>query len=149
MAYSPPDYGGYERQTADVNYKHSQDSITNAYGRFISQQRGSRNLGDLSRGFGEQLPSYKSSFGQRGLSGGGVKSGAMQQSMNRYVGDYSRQYGRMQQDNTMELQGFDLNQANMNEYRQQSLAGIQSQKAREIADTAASLEAIRQIVGGL
>ena len=149
MAYEPPDYGGYERQTADVNYKYGQDSITNAYGRFISQQRGSRNLGDLSRNFGRAMPGQQASFGQRGLAGGGIKSGAYQNSMNRFTGDYARNYLRSQQDTTQELQGYDMNQANMEEWRQQSLAGIQAQKAREIANTASSLEAIRQIVGGL
>lgn len=149
MPYSAPDYGGYERQTADVNYKYGQDSITNAYGRFISQQRGSRSLGDLSRQFGREMPGYTSSFSQRGLAGGGINSGAMRQSMNNYVGDYARNYGRAQQDMTQELQQYDLSQANLDEYRQQSLAGIQAQKARDIADTAAALENIRAIVGGL
>jgi hypothetical protein len=149
MSYQPPDYGGYERQKADVNYNYGTQSVQNAYGRFISQQRGSRSLGDLSRNFGRQMPSYKANFAQRGLAGGGIKSGAYKNSMNRFVGDYSRDYLRGQQDMTQELQGYDLNQANLDEWRQQSLAGIEAQKAREIADTAASLEAIRQIVGGL
>ncbi len=149
MAYNPPDYGGYERQKADVDYQYGSDSATNAYGRFLSQQRGRRSLGDMSRSFGRQTPKQVSSFGQRGLSGGGITSGAMNQSMRNYVGDYARQYGRQQQDNTMELQQYDLNQANMDAWRQQSLAGIEAQKANDIAAAAENLEYLRELVGGL
>jgi hypothetical protein len=149
MAYNPPDYGGYERQAGDVNYQYSRDAATNAYGRFLSQQRGERSLYDQSQQFGRQLPGYTASFGQRGLSGGGINSGAMRQSMGNYIGDYATQYGRTQQDTTNELQQYDLSQLNLDEWRQQQLAAIQAQKANDIANTASNLEYIRQLVGGL
>ena len=149
MPYNPPAYGNYERQKADTEYKYSSDSVANSFGRFISQQRGQRDMGDMSRSFGRQMPQYKASFGQRGLSGGGIKSGAMQQSMQNYVGDYSQQYGRQQQDLTSQLQGYDFNQQNMDAWRQQSLAGIESQKANDIAGAAQNLEYLRELVGGL
>ena len=146
MAFS---YGDYEQSKNDVNYKHSADSAANAYGRFISQQRGSRKLGDMSRQFGRDQPKYKSQFGQRGLSGPGIQSGVMQQSMQNYMGDYSRNYGRSAQDSTRELQQYDLNQSNMNAYRQNALQGIEIDKASQIANEAAQLQNIRDIVGGL
>lgn len=149
MAYTPPDYGGYQRQRADVQYQYGRDATTNAYGRFISQQRGNRSLGDMSRNFSRQLPRYTASFGQRGLSGPGVQSGAMRQSMNNYIGDYAREYGRGQQDLTQELQQYDLEGANLDAWRQQSLAAIEAQKANDIAQAAQNLEFIRQMIGGL
>jgi len=143
------DYGGYERQKNDASYRYGTESATNAYGRFISQQRGNRKLGDMNRSFGRQMPSYKAQFGQRGLSGPGVQSGVMQNSMNNYLGDYSRGYGRQQQDNTQQLQQYDLNQDNLTSWHQQEMGNIEAQKAQAIAMDAAQIDALKQLVGGL
>ena len=149
MAYTPPDYGGYERQKADVNYKYGRESTTNAYGRFISQQRGERGLGDSYRGYQRQFPRQTARFGQRGLSGSGVSSGVMQNSMNNFIGDFARDYGRQQQDLTQNLQQFDLGQVDLNAWRQQQMQAIEAEKQRAIANDAAQLEYLRSIVGGL
>ena len=149
MAYTPPDYGGYERAKGDVEYSYGKDAATNAYGRFISQQRGSRGLADTSRQFGRQTPLFKSQCGQRGLANSGVQSGVMQNSMNNYLGDYARNYGRQQQDLTQNLQQYDMNQSNLDAWRTQQLGSIEASKARAIADDAAQLEWLRSIVGGL
>lgn len=146
MAY---DYGSYERQKNDVEYKYSNDAATNAYSRFLSQQRGQRSLGDMSREFGQQMPKFKARFGQRGLSGPGIRSGVMQNSMNNYIGNYTRDYGRMQQDNTQQLQQYDLAQNQSNAWRQQTLADLEAAKAQQIAAEAQNLEYLRQMVGGL
>lgn len=147
--YTPPDYGGYERQKAQTQYKYSNDAVTNAYGRFISQQRGERGLGDSFRGYQRSFPRQTAQFGQRGLSGSGVQSGVMANSMNNYIGDFARNYGRQQQDLTQELQGYDLNQSNMDAWREQAMAGIEADKQRAIANDAGALEYLRAIVGGL
>lgn len=147
--YTPPAYGDYERQKADAQYKYSKDAVANAYGRFISQQRGERGLGDMYRGYQRSFPQQTSGFGRRGLSGSGVDSGVMRNSMNNYIGDFARNYGRQQQDLTQQLQQFDLNQSNMDAWREQALAGIEAEKQRAIANDAGALEYLRAIVGGL
>lgn len=144
-----PNYGGYERQKGSVDQQHGSQSATNAYGRFISQQRGSRQLGDMKRGFQRQTPIFKSQFGQRGLAGPNASSGVMRQSMQNYLGDYGRDFGRAQQDVTQQLQGYDMNQDNLNSWRQQQMADIEAQKATAIAQDAAQLEWLRSMVGGL
>ena len=147
--YNIPDYGGYERQRGDINYKYSNDAATNAYGRFISQQRGQRDLGDMSQAYGRQYPSYKAQFGQRGLSGGGINSGTMQQSMNRFVGDYAQGYQRRQQDMTQEAQQYDMNQMNLDQWRQQALQDVETQKTNDIANAAMNLQYWKKALGGL
>lgn len=142
------DYGGYERQKNDIYHKYGTDATTNAYGRFISQQRGERSLGDQSRQFGRDMPTFKASFGARGLSGPGVQSGTMQNSMNQFVGDYTRNYGRAQQDLTSDLQNYDLQQGQLDAWRQQSLASLEAQKAAGIAADAQNIEWLRQQLGG-
>ena len=146
MAYN---YGGYERQKGDIDYQYSRDSINNAYGRFISQQRGQRGLGDMQRQFGRSYAPYKAQFGQRGLSGGGINSGSMKESMNRYVGDYGRQYLRNQQDVTSQLQQYDLGQENLDAWRSDALSNLESDKANEIAAAAANLQWLQETLGRL
>lgn len=145
--YNIPDYGGYERQRGDINYKYSQDAATNAYGRFISQQRGQRNLGDMSKAYGRAYPGYKANFGQRGLGKGGIKSGSMQQSMQRYVGDYAQQYQRAEQDMTLEGQQYDLQQQQSDQWRQQALQDVETTKANDIANAAQNLLYWKQMMG--
>ncbi|HZY06378.1 MAG TPA: hypothetical protein VFE69_01490 [Ilumatobacteraceae bacterium] len=146
--YGVVDTGAYQRGSDALNYKFNTDSATNAYGRFLSQQRGSRNLGDLTKNFNRSLPSAYAGFGQRGLSGGGVRSGTMQKSMGNYLGDYAQNYMRSQQDLTQELQGYDLNQANLSSGLQYNLADMETQKQNAIARAAQGLEALRPYFGG-
>ena len=147
--YNIPDYGGYERQRGDINYKYTNDAANNAYGRFISQQRGQRNLGDMSQQFGRAYPGQKAQFGQRGLSGGGINSGTMQQSMNRLVGDYGRNSQRRQQDMTQQTQQYDMNQQNLDQWRQQALQDVETTKANDIANAATNLQYWKQALGGI
>lgn len=146
--YAIPDYGGYERQRGDITYKYSQDAATNAYGRFVSQQRGQRQLGDMATAYGRAYPGYKAQFGQRGFRPG-VNSGVMQRSMQNYVGDYARDYGRAQQDQTMEMQQYDLQQRNLDQWRQQALQDIETEKANAIANAALNLQYWKQAMGGI
>lgn len=147
--YNIPDYGGYERSTADINYKYGNEAATNAYGRFLSQQRGQRNLGDMQQAYGRAYPGYKAQFAQRGMAGPGVQSGVMQNSMNRFVGDYAQQYQRAQQDQTLEQQQYDMNQRNLDQWRQTATQDVEDRKANDIANAAINLQLWRQQMGGL
>jgi len=71
--FSPYNAGSYERQKNAVEYDYGNQVATNAYGRFLGQQRGSRQLGDMSQNLQRSYAPYKSQFGQRGLSGGGAR----------------------------------------------------------------------------
>jgi len=141
--------GYYASQASDANYRAQTDLANNAYGRVLSQQRGSRSLGDMSTNFNRQLPNYKASWSQRGLAGPGIQSGTYQRSMSNYMGDYARDYGRLQEDNTNELMGFDRNAAQIEAGLGRELAGIEQNKQNDIANAAAFLEALRPFLGGL
>jgi hypothetical protein len=143
------DIAGYNQQANDVQYRYNTDKAMNAYGRFLSQQRGQRGLSDMSTQFGRNLPNYRASFGQRGLLGGGIRSGAMQRSMANYLGDYARDYGRAQQDVTQEAQNYDLQSSQLDAYLNNSLATIEQQKQADIANAALAIEALRPYLGSL
>ena len=141
--------GYYAQQTADTQYRYNTDKASNAYGRFLSQSRGNRQLGDISKSFNRGLPSYKAGFGQRGLSGPGVRSGTMQRAMSNMLGDYAEDYGYAQQDITQEAQNYDLQSANLDAYLNNSLASIEQQKQDEIMNAANAIEALRPYLGGI
>jgi hypothetical protein len=141
--------GYYAQQSADTQYRYNTDKATNAYGRFLSQQRGSRTLGDLSRGMKEGLPTFRATFGQRGLMGPGIRSGAMQRSMSSMLGNYARDYSRAQQDATQEAQNYDLQSAQLDAYLNNSLAAIEQQKQDDIANAALAIQALRPYLGGV
>lgn len=144
-----PDIAGYQAQENDLQYRYNTDRATNAYGRFLSQQRGQRTLSDLSLGFNRQLPSYRASWGQRGLMGPNVNSGIMQRAMGNYLGDYARDYGRAQQDATQEAQNYDLQAAQLDAYLNNQMATLEQGKQNEIANAALAIEALRPYLGNL
>lgn len=140
--------GDYDRQASDLQYRFNTDSSTNAYGRFLSQQRGNRSLTDTNMAFTRGLPNAYASYNQRGLSGAGIHSGTQQRAMGNYLGDYATNYQRQQQDLTQDLQQYDLNQANSQAYYNNSLADLQVQKQNAIANAALGIESLRPYLGG-
>lgn len=147
--YGVPDTGAYTQAASDLQYRYNTDRAQNAYGRFLSQQRGQRSLGDMSTSFNRQLPGYKAAWSQRGMAMPGINSGVAQRSMRNYLGDYAQQYGRAQQDAQQEAQNYDLQGAQMDAYYNNSLAALEQQKQQDIANAAAAIEALRPFLGGL
>lgn len=135
-------------QESAVRSDFAAKSAANAFSRNLSQTRGSRNIGDFSQGFRRQMPTFTSQFGARGLAGGGIHSGVMQGAMRNFVGDYTRDLGRMQEDNFNDLQQYDFNQSRFQAERDRALADLQAQKAAMIASTAAQISALRPYMGG-
>jgi hypothetical protein len=97
----------------------------------------------------QSFPNQTAQFGQRGISAGGINSGIMNSSMNKFVGDYAQQQGRASQDLTGQLQQYDLNQVGMDNWRQRQMASIEAEKQSAIANDAAQLDYLRQMVGGM
>ena len=56
------DNAGYAQQASDLQYRYNTDKAQNAYGRFLSQQRGERTLGDFSKNFNRGLPNYRAQW---------------------------------------------------------------------------------------
>ena len=144
-----PNLGAYAQEESDLGYRYNTDRASNAYGRFLSQQRGSRGLSDMSTQFNRGLPHYRAQFGQRGLMGPGVRSGSMQRSMGNMLGDYARDYGRAQADMTQEAQNYDLTGAQLDAQYNSGLSDIRRRKQQEIARSALAIEALRPYLGGV
>ena len=143
------DPGYYEAQRRNVNSQWAAQTAANTYGRFVAQQRGQRELNDMTRQFQQGFPNYSASFAQRGISQPGVQSGVMQRQMGNYLADYNRTYQRGTQDLTENLRQFDLQNTQLLAERNSALSDLKMQKAREIAFAAQNIEALKQILGGL
>ena len=92
------DSGYYEGARRGINDQYAAQMAANTYSKSLSQTRGKRSLSEMQTGFKRSIPGFTSQWGQRGLGGGGIKSGVMQQAMGNYLGDYTRNYGYAQND---------------------------------------------------
>ena len=177
----------YEQQRRGIRSGTARELATNAYARFLAQQRGSRERRDLrtnvrqgrtdlntdinryrtDRGLAYQqgYDPYAAQYGARGLVGGGITSGVQAEGMQQYNQDYRRDLGRANVDysralarlnrgfrtdlgrsrvNTQqEMNQYNLNQADIISQRNDALAALRMQRARERAMTAQWLTALQ------
>ena len=133
----------YERQRRGITDDYATRAATNAYSRFLSQQRSERGLADYQRDFRRQTPRFTASYARRGMAGGGVRSGVYNQAMRNYVGDYGQNLNRMYADQASELRQFDLTAAEQAAAKDRALADVEMDKQREIANAALYLTALK------
>lgn len=116
----------------------------NAFSRFLSQQRGSRQISDLDRGMSRGVEGVSAGYGRRGLRNSGI------------MGEGMREYARGWQTNRndmMQAIADKLNELNLSDARARAdfadvEAEIELQKQRDILATAASLAGMRPFLGG-
>jgi hypothetical protein len=137
----------YERQRRGIDEDYAAKSATNAYSRFLSQQRGDRAISDYTQGFQRSVPNLTAAYGHRGLTGGGVRSGVYGKAMQNYVGDYQRNLSRQQADQATGLRQYDLSEAQLASARDKALSDMETDKAKEIANAASYLAALKPTFG--
>jgi hypothetical protein len=145
MAFDP---SVYEQKRRSIGNQYTSQAAVNALGRFNAQQRGDRTAFDYRQNYQKQTPMFTSSWGQRGMTGSGVKSGVYQNALNSYVTDYQTGANRMYADTQNELNEYDMNAANLATERDRAYADLEVDKAREIANAAQYLEQLRRQYGG-
>ena len=96
----------YQRNMADLQDKYSQDQATNAYARFISQQRFKRDRETGNQSFQRSFP--QAIVGMNRGMGSRIKSGVFGSNMQNYFGDFNK--GMAQLD---EAEGADQGQFTM------------------------------------
>jgi hypothetical protein len=143
-----PDLSPILQRQNSIQNDYAAKSAANTFSRTLSQQRGSRSLTDFRQGFQRQLPSFSQGFGSRGVVGGGISGGIYQRAMRNFVGDYTRDYGRMQQDVFDQDQQFGFNQSRFDSERDSALADLAAQKAALIAQTAQNIASLQPYLGG-
>lgn len=143
-----PDLSPILRQQRDAAFNYGTQTADNAYQKGFFTQRGNRDMNQFRQGFERQLPSFTAQQTQRGLGGGGIQSGVMQNAMRNYIGDYTNQMGQMQQDFNAGISNFDAQQALAGDYYQKTMSDLELEKAQAIANTADGLVQLQQLYGG-
>ena len=140
MALTDAYYGDYGMAEASARKRRSATSIANQQAAFLGQQRGTRNIGDLTRKLTEGFRPKMASYGQRGLAGPAVASGIQRKGLERYAADMQRALT----DETQMLQD-EQNRIAMSEAQSQAdledyLAQLRLQKQRDIISSATALK---------
>lgn len=143
-----PDLSPFLNQENAARSNFAGQSAQNTFNRGRTRAIGNRNVADFRQGFQRQLPSFSAAWGQRGLTGGGVQSGAFGRAMQNFVGDYTKDLGRMTEDQFGQDQQYDFNQARFTADRDSAMTDIATRKAQLIAQTAQGIASLRPYLGG-
>ena len=149
MAIDPSIYEAARRSLFD---QYAQEAALNAYQRYLAETRGQRPILELeeaaafgrtaSGGLG-QVPKLTASYGRRGLSGMNTRSGIYKQALQNYSKQRARGLGYAREDLAGTMRGYDLGATQARETLETNLANLESDKARQIAQDAASLIQLR------
>lgn len=129
----------YNRGVAATNDDFAAKRTANTFSRGLSQRRHSRNIGDFQQSFRRNTPTFQAGYAHRGLG----DSGIYKRALGRYAGDYSRDLGRMYEDQDSDSFQFDMNDRLYQTEHERTLADLASQKANMIANTALNINALK------
>lgn len=136
MAYDPSRYEARSRAYAGA---YESQSAMNEYARFLSQQRGSRQLGDFRRTIEQAIPRFGRTYGKRGIYGQGVRSGIYNKALSDYGAQTTRDEARLLEDLAGQLRQYDLTGAQYQRQYETQLADLEGERARDIGNTASGL----------
>jgi hypothetical protein len=140
---NPSFNAAHNAQVRNVNNDFAARRAANTFSRSLSARQGARSLGDMRQNFSRQVPQFQANFARRGLGSSGVYQKAMQ----RFTGDYSRDMGRMLEDQDADRYKFDMDDAGLVAERDRVLGDLDLSKAQQIAMTAQSINALRPFMG--
>ena len=140
MAYNP---ALFEQQRRGLMDNYSSTGAMQAYANFISNQRASRGLQDLTESFQKQQQPLVSSFGRRGLQGPNVRSGAFKRAMIDFGKNQTRQTADYQRSQDEQNQQFALGQRQQTSQYENDLKNLEADKNSQIEQDALALMQMR------
>lgn len=140
MAYDP---SAYEARRRGLMQQFAAEGAMNAYQQFVSQQRGQRNIADLTRQYEQSAPRVVSAYGRRGLMGPSTRSGISRRALQEFAQQRIRQQSDLERQLQESAYGYDLAERRRQEMFQQALQDLEAEKAREIAQSAQGILAYR------
>ena len=143
-----PDLSPILQQQNSVYNNYSNQVAQNTFSRNQAWSKGQQGLNDYTQQFHRQLPSFTAGFGRRGMAGAGIQSGVYQNSMNNFLGDYTKGLGRMKSDLFDQDQQYAFNQQRFAAERDNALSNLAMEKAKLIASTAQNIAGLRPYLGG-
>ncbi len=141
------DFSPYEAKRRTAFDQLSAGTSRNAYAKFLSKQRGDRNLEMMKGSFQKQMPTYVSGLLQRGLGGPSVRSGIADRTLNDAAVNFQNTYSDATDALNQEQAGFNNTQASYQDAYNNAINDIESEKARAIRESAYSLNAFKPFLG--
>ena len=131
--------GNYGLTEADAIRRKQRRSIANTQSAMLGQQRGSRRLADIQRGYVEGFGGKMAQYGKRGVAGPNVQSGIQRKGLERYARTLQEALGA----ETTNIQD-ELNRISMDEAASQAdleayIADLKLRKNQSIVDAATAL----------
>jgi hypothetical protein len=114
-------------------------SLANQQAMFLGQQRGRRNIADITRAGAEGFRPMQAEYGRRGFGGPNVKSGIRRQGLARYAETIQRELGRETENLQTELNSIAAREAAQQADLDAYLNELQLSKAQQIMADAAAL----------
>jgi hypothetical protein len=143
MAYE--DFGlSYEPQRRAAREQRDATMAQNAYSRFLSQQRGTRDFATIERQGSRGLENLGSTLARRGLRNSGIR----QQASGDYAQNWMNQRNDLLDALRQQLAQFDLQDAQAMSGYNATIGEIELQKQRDILATAAALRGMAPYLGG-
>ena len=100
-----------KRRNATSQYGAS--AASSAYSRFLSQQRGTRQVRDMTEAQNKYVPQMANSYSQRRLAGPGINSGIYRQALTDYATNQNRAFGDQAAAYNAEQSQFDTTDAGL------------------------------------
>lgn len=141
------DLSPFEAQRRAFTEQYGAQTARNAYARFLAQQRGTRNVTNVQRQYERQAPDVVGSFVRRGMVAPNIRSGVFQSGLQDFARKQYEDVFGAQQSMADELQGFDLEERVAQAEYQSKLADLETQKQREIARAASTLNSFKPFLG--
>ena len=142
MAYT--DIGlAYEGKRRSAAQQRDAVMAQNAFSRFLSQQRGARQISDLDRGMSRGLEGFGAQYGKRGLRNSGLYGQASSDYSQNWMTQRNDLFDALRQ----QLAQYDLGDAQARAGYEDTVSELELAKQRDILATAASLSGLRPFLG--
>lgn len=129
----------YEARRRGLTDNYSATSAMRAYSQFLGRQGAQRGLADLNTNFNQQAPRVVSSYGQRGLVGPNVGTGAFARAMQQFAQQRVQQTAQAQTAIDQQEFGYGLTNRQAETGYNASLQDMEAEKARQIQEDAQQL----------
>lgn len=136
MAYDP---SSYEAKRRSYLQNYASTGAMEAYKNFLSQQRGQRDIVDLTRQYEQAAPRLVSGYGRRSLVAPNVRSGVFSRALQEFAQQRVRSQSDAEQALRQQAMQYDLQQRQLQDQLQQQLADLEFEKAKQIEEDAQAL----------
>jgi len=140
MAYNP---AAYEARRRGYESNYAAEGAMNAYKNFLSQQRGQRNITDLTKSYQKAAPRVVAGYGRRNLNAPNIRSGAFNTGLQDFATESVRQQADAERALREDMYGYDLSSRSAQSNYQQQLLDLEAEKASQIEEDARQLLAMR------